>query len=141
MFNLGAFAGGLAQGIQSGQDMKIRLNSAERLAKADDRDAEIHQVRLDKADFNKDKRDRLRAANEEIAAGWSESGQDQSKANIIPSKAGLANTVPSEHRGPANLTAPGLMSQYGKPLPKTSAGQEMTANEAIGRRIFVSFPV
>jgi hypothetical protein len=106
------------------------------LAKADDRDAEIHQERLDKADFNKDKRERLRAANEEIAAGWSESGQEQSKANIIPGKAGLANTVPPEQRGLANRAAPGLMSQYGKPLlPKISATQEMTANEAIGRRI------
>jgi hypothetical protein len=136
MFNLGAFAGGLAQGIHSGQDMKIRQNMAERLAKADDRDAEIHQARLDKADFNKDKRDRLKAANEEIAAGWGESRQDQSKTSIIPSKAGLAHAVPPEQRGLPNQAAPGLMSQYGKPLPpKTSAMQEMTANEAIGRRM------
>jgi hypothetical protein len=135
MFNLGAFAGGLAHGIQSGEDMKIRQNTAERLAKADDRDAEIHQVRLDKADFNKDKRDRLRAANEEIAARWGESGEDPSKANIIPSK-GLSTTIPLEQRSLANQAAPGLMSQYGKPLlPKTSVTQEMTANEAIGRRI------
>jgi hypothetical protein len=136
MFNLGAFAGGLAQGIHSGQDMKIRQNTAERLAKADDRVAEIHHERLDKADFSKDKRDRLRAANEEIAAGWGESGQDQSKASIIPSKAGLSTTVPPEQRSLANQAAPGLMSQYGKPLlPKSPAMQEMTANEAIGRRI------
>ena len=135
MFNLGAFAGGLAQGIRSGQDMKIRQNTADRLARADDRDAEIHQERLDKADFNKDKRDRLRAANEEIIAGWSESGQEQSKANITQSKAGLANTVPPEQRGLSNQAASGLMSQYGKSVPKTPAVQEMTANEAIGRRI------
>jgi hypothetical protein len=91
---------------------------------------------LDKANFNKDKRDRLRAANEEIIAGWSESGQEQSKANITQSKAGLANTVPPEQRGLSNQAASGLMSQYGKlPLPKTPSVQEMTANEAIGRRI------
>ena len=82
---LGAFAGGLAQGIRSGQDMKIRQNTADRLARADDRDAEIHQERLDKADFNKDKRDRLRAANEEIASAWSETRQGEPKANIAPS--------------------------------------------------------
>jgi hypothetical protein len=69
---LGAFAGGLAQGIRSGQDMKIRQNTADRLAKADDREAEAHQQRRDKADFNKDKRERLKAANEEIAAEWGE---------------------------------------------------------------------
>jgi hypothetical protein len=112
MFNLGAFAGGLAQGIRSSQDIKIRQNTAVRLARADDRDAEIHQERLDKANFNKDKRDRLRAANEEIIAGWSESGQEQSKANITQSKAGLANTVPPEQRGLSNQAASGLMSQY-----------------------------
>jgi hypothetical protein len=46
MFNLGAFAGGLAQGIRNGQDMKIRQNTAVRLARADDHDAEIHQERV-----------------------------------------------------------------------------------------------
>ena len=135
MFNLGAFAGGLAQGIRSGQDMKIRQNTAIRLARADDRDAEIHQERLDKADFNKDKRDRLRAANEEIIAGWSESGQEQSKANIVPSKPGLAGVVPPGQENLSNQTASGLMSQYEKSVPKTPGVQEMTANEAIGQRI------
>lgn len=72
MFNLGAFAGGLAQGIRSGQDMQIRRNTAGRLAKADEREAEIHHARMDKAGFDKDKRNRLRAANEEIAARWDE---------------------------------------------------------------------
>jgi len=49
---------------------------------------------------------------------------------------GLANTVPPEQRGLSNQPASGLMSQYGKlPLPKTPSVQEMTANEAIGRRI------
>jgi hypothetical protein len=159
MLNLGAFAGGLAQGIRSGQDIKIRQNTADRLAKADDRDAEIHQQRMDKADFNKDKRERLRAANEEIAAGWSETPQIKPNMTIDPDRPGLADTAaagpsrekpvaaPSigkfrqgstarQHSGTANQAASSLTSQYGKPpLPKIPPVQEMTANEAIGRRM------
>jgi hypothetical protein len=135
MFNLGAFVGGLAQGIHSGQDMKIRQNTADRLARADDRDAEIHQERLDKANFNKDKRERLRAANEEIAAEWSEIRQAEPNANTARSEPGLAAIVSPEHGNPTRQAASGL-SQYGKPgLPKPPAVQEITANEAIGRRI------
>ena len=151
MFNLGAFAGGLAQGIRSGQDMQIRRNTAGRLAKADDREAEIHQERMDKADFNKDKRDRLKAANEEIAAGWSETRQPKPGADIDSNKPvqkkpvaapaisellGSQGPATLENRLPANQGAAGLMSRYGTPpLPKTPAVQEMTADEAIGRRM------
>jgi hypothetical protein len=160
MFNLGAFAGGLAQGIRSGQDIKIRQNTADRLATADDREAETHQERMDKAGFNKDRRERLRAANEEITAGWSEARQGESGANIDPGKPGLAETVAKgageekplaasltpglvlqetfapKHLVLANQAVMGLMSQYGKPsLPNPSAVQEMAANEAIGRRM------
>ncbi len=94
---------------------------------------------MDKADFNKDKRDRLRAANEEIAAEWSETRQGEPKVNIDPDKSGLADitaagpsqekpvaALPPEDPGKespstcstANQTASGLMSQYGKPLPE-----------------------
>ncbi len=160
MLNFGAFAGGLAQGIRSGQDIKIRQNTADRLAKADDREAEAHQQRMDKADFNKDKRERLKAANEEIAAEWGETRQGQPNVNIDPDKSGFADTTaagpsreklmaaPSlggsgpqgitarEHGNTANQAASGLMSQYGKlPSPKIPPVQEMTANEAIGRRM------
>ena len=88
------------------------------MARADDRYAEIHQERLDKADFNKDKRDRLRAANEEIASVWSETLQGEPKANIVPSKPGLAGVVPAGQENLSGQTASGLMSQYGKSVPK-----------------------
>ncbi len=160
MFNLGAFAGGLAQGIRSGQDIQIRQDTAGRLVKADNREAEIHQARMDKAGFNKDKRDRLRAANEEIAAGWGEIRKPRpDNIDVGSNKPGLTSsaaagpsqkqpTVSSigglEPEGSATLenslainkAASGLMSQYGKsPLSKNPAVQGMTADEAIGRRI------
>ena len=72
MFNLGAFAGGLAEGVRSGGEVELKRRMAERATRADERAAEVHHARMDKAAFNKDERDRLRAANEEIALGWRE---------------------------------------------------------------------
>ncbi|HEX8874781.1 MAG TPA: hypothetical protein VF780_09150, partial [Nitrosospira sp.] len=93
MFNFGAFAGGLAQGIRSGQDLQIRRNTAARLAKADDREIEVHHARVDKAAFDKDRRNRLRAANEEIVAGWGKIRQGNSNVDIDPDKTGQAGTA------------------------------------------------
>lgn len=76
--SLGAFAGGLAQGIRTGQDMKLRQRDANRLKKADEREAELHRARIDKADFNREKRERLRAANDEIAIPWQQDKQKSS---------------------------------------------------------------
>lgn len=76
--SLGAFAGGLAQGIRTGQDMKLRQQDANRLKKADEREAELQRARIDKADFNREKRERLRAANDEIAIPWQQDKQKPS---------------------------------------------------------------
>jgi hypothetical protein len=76
--SLGAFAGGLAQGVRTGQDMKLRQQDANRLKKAEEREAELHQARIDKADFNREKRERLRAANDEIAIPWQQDKQKPS---------------------------------------------------------------
>lgn len=73
--SLGAFAGGLAQGVRTGQDMKLRQQDAKRLKKADEREEELHRARIDKADFSREKRERLRAANDEIAAPWQQDEQ------------------------------------------------------------------
>ena len=83
MFNIGAFAGGLAQGIRSGENMALRQKQAERTAQADEREAEMHQARMDKAAFNKEKRDRLKAANDEIVDGW----QQANRQRRLPSSA------------------------------------------------------
>ncbi|ODT64753.1 MAG: hypothetical protein ABS69_19815 [Nitrosomonadales bacterium SCN 54-20] len=73
--SLGAFAGGLAQGVRTGQDMKLRQQDANRLKKADEREEELQRARIGKADFNREKRERLRAANDEIAAPWQQDEQ------------------------------------------------------------------
>ena len=38
---LGAFAGGLAEGLRAGQEMGLRQQYVDRKAKADERDAEL----------------------------------------------------------------------------------------------------
>ncbi|PTR10844.1 hypothetical protein C8R32_101374 [Nitrosospira sp. Nsp5] len=155
MFNFGAFAGGLAEGARSGQNMALRQKQAARIARADEREAEIHGARMDKAAYHKGTRDRLRAANDEIAAGWEETMQQPSailkpglpssgpdallEANPISrqstggdSVSGLQSEIPA---APADHGA-GLMS-----LHKESAGQKnrpgapASADEMIARRM------
>ena len=82
MFNFGAFAGGLAEGARNGQNMTLRQKQAEQTAKADEREVEMHQARMDKAVFHKDKRDRLWAANDEIAAGWRQAIRQQPTPSV-----------------------------------------------------------
>lgn len=84
MFNFGAFAGGLAQGARSGQNMALKQKQAARTARADEREAEIHGARMDKAAYHKDTRDRLRAANDEIAAGWEKAMRQQPSGILKP---------------------------------------------------------
>ena len=144
MFNFGAFAGGLAEGARSGQNMALRQKQGERAAQADEREAEIHQARMDKAAFHKDTRDRLRAANDEIAAGWRQSMRQQSMPSgaLIPdqsepdsgapvetgqifrqsagsfSPGGLQSKAPAtlaDSRLAGNMANTGLMSQYKNP--------------------------
>lgn len=155
MFNFGAFAGGLAQGARSGQNMALRQKQVARIARADEREAEIHGARMDKAAYHKDTRERLRAANDEIAADWEEAMQQPSailqpglpssgpdallKENPISrqstggySVSGLQSEIPAT---PADQGA-GLMS-----LHKESAGQKnrsgapTAADEMIARRM------
>lgn len=76
--SLGAFAGGVAQGLRTAQDMKLRQQDANRLKKTDEREEELHRARIDRAGFNKEKRERLRAANDEIAAPWQQDKQKSS---------------------------------------------------------------
>lgn len=144
MFNVGAFAGGLVQGIRSGQEMQTRARTAERLAQDAEREGQMHQFRMDKAAFEKDKRNRLQAANQEIAAGWDEVGQgstDESAASLTPGLKDVAS--PEGRRGetvsPAGLASksPAGLSQYGKLPASTQATQRSDPAEAIGRRMLV----
>ena len=78
MFNFGAVAGGLAQGIRSGENRGLRHKQAERTEQADEREAVIHQAGMDKAAFNKERRDRSKAANDETVGGWQQLIRQQS---------------------------------------------------------------
>ena len=68
---IGVFAGGLADGMRVGQDMKIRQQYIDGQKKANARDAELHQAGIDEINLNREKRGRLKDANDEIAAGGS----------------------------------------------------------------------
>jgi hypothetical protein len=147
MFNFGAFAGGLAEGVRSGQNMALRQKQGERAAQADEREAEMHQARMDKAAFHKDARDRLRAANDEIAAGWGQAIRQQSTPSVplnldesdlgsgAPvetgpifrqsagsfSPGGLQSKAPAtlaDSRLAGSMANAGLMSQYKNPVAK-----------------------
>jgi hypothetical protein len=145
MFNVGAFAGGLAQGVRSGQEMQIKARAADRLAQEADREGKMHEFRMDKAVFEKDKRARLKAANEEIAAGWSNEGQATADKPGVPAGGGLKEISPLNQPEalPAPATSPAtrsqadsLMSQYGKlARSQTQPVPLQRAEEAIAKRM------
>ena len=165
MFNFGAFAGGLAQGIRSGENMGLRQKQAERTAQADEREAEMHQARMDRAAFNKEKHDRLKAANDEIVEGWRQSYlQPTLRSTVFKlDQPGPGSGAPVETGqifrqydgsltgglrskvsatpvgiGSAGSTARArLVSQYKKPVARTNTdkAQATTADEIIGRRM------
>jgi hypothetical protein len=145
MFNVGAFAGGLAQGIRSGQEMQIKARAADRLAQEADREDQMHEFRMDKAIFEKDKRARLKAANEEIAAGWSNEGQATTGKPGVSVGGGLKEVSPvnqpeaaaTRAASPATRSqADGLMSQYGKlTASQTQTMPLFSVEEAIAKRM------
>jgi hypothetical protein len=128
MFNFGTFAGGLAQGLRSGDELEIRRKAAERLAKADEREAQMHEASMDKARFKQDKRERLRAANEEIVSGWEpeEEGWTVAPANQGLEEPGFAienPLAPAETRLPSSPAA-GLSGAGGlHPKPPAAASE------------------
>lgn len=125
---LGAFADGLAQGIRVGQEMNLRQQYVGRMKKTDERDAELHQARMDKANFYREKRNQLRAANDEITAAWQ---QDQQETSVPKqqelSLTGLSTGLP---KAPvvSGRRAAGL-SDLGKQATR------MTSDEIIGKRM------
>lgn len=126
--SFGAFADGLAQGIRAGQEMNLRQQHVGRMIKTDEREAELHQARMDKANFYREKRNQLRAANDEITAAWQ---QDQQETSVPrqqkPSLTGLSTGLPKAPFLPGPRTA-GL-SDLGKQATR------MTSDEIIGKRM------
>ena len=133
MFNFGAFAGGLAEGARSGQNMALRQKQGERAAQADEREAEIHQARMDKAVFHKDMRDRLRSANDEIAAGWGQAIRQQPLLSgaLIPDQSEPDSGAPVE-TGPIFKQSAGSFSPGGlqSKAPATLADSRLGVRKA-----------
>ena len=123
---LGAFAGGLSDGMRLGQDMKLRQEYIDEQKKSNARDAELHQARMDAINLHREKRNRLRAANDEITAGWDEYPAAQLAPPITAGLSDIAKKTPV----PANPRGTGLFS--GTRQASREAG---SSDELIGKRI------
>ncbi|HVW65202.1 MAG TPA: hypothetical protein VHB01_09310 [Nitrosospira sp.] len=128
MFNFGTFAGGLAEGLRSGEEMQIRRKASERLAKAGEREAEAHEASMDKARFKQDKRERLRAANEEIVSAWQSEGTGLAVGNSLAST--RASTPPSAVAG---LSRGGLQPELPAASPLSSGFDSMPGMQSSNR--------
>ncbi|SOD41711.1 hypothetical protein [Nitrosovibrio sp. Nv4] len=129
LVGLGAFAGGLAQGLRAGQEMSLRQQYVDRKAKADERDAESHQAKMEEIDFNKEKRDRLRAANDEIVASWVHTGQRDRQVQSAQPTPGL-NDISVHAPAVVDTRAAGLSS-----LNQPVAHPATSSDEMIGKRM------
>lgn len=134
---LGAFAGGLAEGLRAGQEMGLRRQYVGRKTKADERDAEFHQAKMDEIDYNKEKRARLRTANDEIVAGWQEAGQRRGRYNQQAQPVRLASglsEISAQTPMVVDTRAPGLAS-VDKPVAQTQPST--SSDEMIGKRMLI----
>lgn len=129
---LGAFTGGLAEGLRSGLDMGLRQQYVDRMKRSDERDAELHRTRIARANFSSDRRKRLQAANDEIASGWERNRQEPPSPRQ-PSP-GLAS-VSKQHPVSVDTRAggAGLASPSG-PKPG-NVGVATPSNEMIAKRM------
>ena len=131
---LGAFAGGLAEGLRSGVDMRMRQQYSDRAKISDERGAELHRMTAGRVNLQAEKRKRLQAANAEIASGWQRSRPDLS-VPLQPPPPGLAS-VSTPHPVIADTRAAGaagLASLAGHKPAKRNVG--MAPDEMIGRRM------
>jgi hypothetical protein len=123
---IGAFAGGLADGMRVGQDMKLRQQYIDEQKKANARDAELHQAGMDEINLYRQKRGRLKAANDEIAAGWVGGALAQPAAPIPPGLRDLTTNAPVMKYP----RVPGLTS-----INTRATRPAVSSNEMIGRRV------
>jgi hypothetical protein len=123
---LGAFAGGLSDGVRVGHDIKLRQQYIDEQKKANARDAELHQARMDAINLYTQKRNRLRAANDEITAGW---GRDAAVQAAPPMVRGLSNISTKATVTPFPRVA-GLSS-----VNKRASRTAVSSDEMIGKRM------
>lgn len=123
--SLGAFAGGLGDGLRSGLDMSVRRQYAEGMKRSDAREAELHGAKVGRSNLNREKLARLQAANDEIAAAWRQD-LDQPVPNHV-SPLGLTSITKNRPVLAETRTA-GLASPDGRASAASS-------DEMIGRRM------
>lgn len=128
---LGAFAGGLAEGLRAGQEMGLRQQYVDRKAKADERDAELHLAKMNEIDFHKEKRDRLRSANDEIVASWQDTGQHTGQRNAQAQPAHLAPGLSD-----ITMQTPVVVDTRAAGLSSLNEGvAQLSSDEMIGKRM------
>jgi hypothetical protein len=123
---LGSFAGGLSDGVRVGHDIKLRQQYIDEQKKANVRDAELHQARMDALNLYRQKRNRLRAANDEITAGWGRDAPAQSAPSMAPGLSDISTKAP----GTTFPRVAGLSS-----VNKRASGPAVSSGEMIGKRM------
>lgn len=123
---LGAFAGGLSDGVRIGHDIKLRQQYIDEQKKANAQDAELHQARMDALNLYQQKRKRMRAANDEITAGW---GRDAAAQPAPPMAPGLSD-----------ISAKAPLMQYPRVAGLSSVNRRASrtaasSDEMIGKRM------
>jgi hypothetical protein len=112
--------------------MEIRRKAAERLAKAGEQEAEAHEASMDKARFKQDKRERLRAANEEIVSAGNR--REQYSLPKLPAASapfsGFNSILGVQSSNRVESPDAGLMSRY-----RRNAGSRALADTPAGEAI------
>ncbi len=124
---LGAFAGGLSAGMRLGQDMKLRQEYIDEQKKSNARDAELHQARMDAINLRREKRNRLRAANDEITTGWDEYPAAQPAPPVTAGLSDIAKKTPV----PANPRGTGLSSGTRQASREAGSSEELIAKRIL----------
>ena len=123
---LGAFAGGLSDGVRAGHEIKLRQQYIDEQKKANARDVELHQARMDVLNLYRQKQNRLRAANDEITAGWGRDAALLAAPFIAPGLSSVSTKPPV----PTYPSVPGLAR-----VAKPASQAVFSSNEMIGKRM------
>lgn len=122
---IGGLAAGLAQGLQTGMQLRLQQQYQDRLAKADERDAEIHELRKDQYASEKSIRDRRNAALQDIAAYTQQAmggGPQAATTQSIQDPNAPGFGAPPQQQTPSAINMPGPGLAMSAPNPPFAAG-------------------
>lgn len=120
----GGFAGGLAQGLNNGiqmsnqmQSLKLQERRLNQMDRADERDAEVHEMQKDKFASEKDVRDRRNKALAQIAEyhtnAFAQNNQPAPGTANMQQPAAPSFGAPPEQQTPSNIKLAGPIPQGG----------------------------